>query len=264
LPLDETGEMFEYAKKLGLDIFTTCGDIETALIIDEYAPCAWKISSGLLTHLPLINEIARLNRPVLLSTGLSNLDELNEAIETVYAAGNSNIGIFQCTSLYPAPLDTLNLNVIDQYKNLFDLPIGFSDHSIGDDAAYLAVGAGAKFIEKHFSFDPERDGFDHGISLNKEGMSKLVERVRLAEKIMGIGLKSTEMVDENRALYLRCLVALRNINQGEKFTVKNVGIKRPTSGTRGLDPKHLNSILGAQAHKDLKKDEAINIENVEL
>jgi len=210
LTREETANMFNLARENGLDVFTTVGDIGTAEWVEKLEPSCWKISSGLLTHIPMVRHLASLGRPLLISTGMANVDDINLAIETSKSAGNNDISLFQCTSLYPAPLDSLNLSTIGWLKEKYGYDVGFSDHSLGSDAAFLSVGAGATLLEKHFSLDPSQPGFDHKISLNIAGFKEMVERVRAAEKMMGTKQKEvSEAINNTRMKYLRSIVATK-------------------------------------------------------
>jgi sialic acid synthase SpsE len=258
LTREETANMFDLARENGLDVFTTVGDIGTAEWVEKLEPSCWKISSGLLTHIPMVRHLASLGRPLLISTGMANVDDINLAIETSQSAGNNDISLFQCTSLYPAPLDSLNLSTIGWLKERYGYDVGFSDHSLGSDAAFLSVGAGSTLIEKHFSLDPGQPGFDHKISLNIVGFKEMVERVRVAEKMMGMMQKEvSEAVNNTRMKYLRSVVAIRSIMAGQKLSGENIGIKRTLPGNLGLAPKYFESIIGSIATIDIEVDQSI-------
>jgi len=258
LTREETANMFNLARENGLDVFTTVGDIGTAEWVEKLEPSCWKISSGLLTHIPMVRHLASLGRPLLISTGMANVDDINLAIETSKSAGNNDISLFQCTSLYPAPLDSLNLSTIGWLKEKYGYDVGFSDHSLGSDAAFLSVGAGATLLEKHFSLDPSQPGFDHKISLNIAGFKEMVERVRAAEKMMGTMQKEvSEAVNNTRMKYLRSIVSTRLILAGQRFSCENIGIKRTLPGNLGLAPKYFESIIGSIATIDIEVDQSI-------
>ena len=258
LTREETANMFNLARENGLDVFTTVGDIGTAEWVEKLEPSCWKISSGLLTHIPMVRHLASLGRPLLISTGMANVDDINLAIETSKSAGNNDISLFQCTSLYPAPLDSLNLSTIGWLKEKYGYDVGFSDHSLGSDAAFLSVGAGATLLEKHFSLDPSQPGFDHKISLNIAGFKEMVERVRAAEKMMGTMQKEvSEAVNNTRMKYLRSIVSTRLILAGQRFSCENIGIKRTLPGNLGLAPKYFESIIGSIATIDIKVNQSI-------
>jgi pseudaminic acid synthase len=261
LTREETANMFNLARENGLDVFTTAGDIATTVWIEKLEPSCWKISSGLLTHIPMVRHLASLGRPLLISTGMANADDINLAIETSKSVGNNDISLLQCTSLYPAPLDSLNLSTIGWLKEKYGYDVGFSDHSLGIDAVFLSIGAGAVLIEKHFSLDPSRVGFDHKISLNALDFKQMVERVRLAEKVMGSPIKSlSKNIVEMRKKFLRSVVAIDAISKGDIFSTKNIGIRRTLPNQGGSEPKYFDTILGLTANKDFRINDPITIE----
>ena len=264
LTREETSEMFNLARSKGLEVFTTAGDLDTINWVEELKPSYWKISSGLLTHIPIVRYIASLGRPLLVSTGMATIDDIDLAVEVMKSSGNSDISLFQCTSLYPAPIDSLNLSTISWLKERYNCDVGFSDHSIGSDAAFLSVGAGARLIEKHFSLDNRMPGFDHKISLDSRGMREMIERIRKAEKMMGRPIKYvSEPINKMREKFLRSVVAIDSISKGEIFSKKNIGVRRTLPGEKGSEPKHFDSILGLIAKKDFSVSEPINIEEVD-
>ena len=199
----------------------------------------------------------------MISTGMGNVDEIDLAVKETRKTGNNNFSLFQCTSLYPAPKDELNLNAIRWLNNRYDCNVGFSDHSIGTDAAFLAIGAGATLIEKHFSFDTSRSGFDHKISLDADGFKKMIERIRLAEEMLGSNKKIIpDSILSNRDIFLRSIVSISPINKGDIFTKENTGIKRTLANKRGAEPKYLKNILGQMACRDIELNEPIKIEDI--
>jgi len=263
LTREETSDMFDLARAKGLEIFTTAGDIETIKWVEELKPSCWKISSGLLTHIPMVRYLASLGRPLLVSTGMASVDDIDLAIETIRSAGNSNISLFQCTSLYPAPFDSLNLSTISWLKERYNCKVGFSDHSLGSDAAFLSVGAGATLIEKHFSLDNGRSGFDHKISLNPNGLKEMIGRIREAEQIMGEPIKYvSEPINKMREKFLRSVVAIDSISKGEIFSSENIGVRRTLSGKKGSEPKYFDTMLGLIAKKDFNVNDPITIEEI--
>ena len=165
----ETADMFNLAHSNGLDIFTTAGDTTTIEWVDQLNPSCWKISSGLLNHIPIIRHLASLQRPLLMSTGLANIDDIDLAIETIKSTGNDNISIFQCTSLYPAPINSLNLSTIRWLKKRYGYDVGFSDHSASTEACIVATALGAEILEFHVVFDKEMFGPDAKSSLTLNG-----------------------------------------------------------------------------------------------
>ena len=264
LTQEETARMFELARKYNLDIFTTAGDIETINWVNQLNPSHWKISSGLLTHIPIVSYLASLGKPLLVSTGMASIDDIDLAIETIKSNGNDDISILQCTSIYPTPAEDLNLSTINWLSDRYGFPVGFSDHSLGDDAVFLSIGACASIIEKHFSLDASRPGFDHKISLDTAGLTKMVSRVRLAEKMLGSDEKIvTKEISLTRDKYLRYVVALQPIMPGDIFSHSNLGVKRSVAGISGIEPKYYENIIGCSSLAHIKADQLIQISDVE-
>lgn len=258
LSRDATARMFDLARALGLEVFTTTGDIETLAWVNDLKPAAHKISSGLLTHTPFIAAAAATGRPLLMSTGMAEIEDIDQAVQRGREANAVGIGLFQCTSLYPAPIDTLNLRTIGWLRNRYQLPVGFSDHSEGTGAAPLAVAAGARIIEKHFSLDTQRPGFDHAISLDPSDFGVLVRTVREAESMLGHEQKTMSAPERKKAALMhRCLVATQDIGEGQILTRTNTALKRPHPGQRGLSPNEYDLALGMRAARELAEGEAI-------
>lgn len=260
---ETTAEAFRLALSLGMEVLTTCGDMETLAWVDRLEPAAHKISSGLVTHLPLIRAAAETGRPVMISTGMCDIVLAREAVNAAKTAGATELCLLQCTSIYPAPIDSLNLSSIRMLGREFNVPVGFSDHSLGDEAAGLAVAAGAMVIEKHFSLDPSRPGFDHRLSVDPGGLKALVCTVRRAEKMLGSAEKtcSTEQVIAAQR-YLRSIVARRSIEPGEILTLENVGFMRTLPENRGLPPGAWDQLAGRQTARSLDRYQAIQLDDI--
>jgi sialic acid synthase SpsE len=195
---------------------------------------------------------------------MANIDDIELAIETIKSNQNNDITLLQCTSLYPTPNEEINLSSINWLKDKYGFPVGFSDHSIGDDAVFLSIGVGASIIEKHFSFDVTRTGFDHKISLDKAGLKKMVDRVRLAEDIMGTGEKVvTNAISSTRDKYLRYIVATKPIKCGDFFSNNNIGVKRTGKGISGIEPKLFQDIIGRTSISNIEVDHLIQVTDLE-
>ncbi len=258
---DETGQMFDLGRHLGMEVLTTAGDIATLEWVEELSPAAHKISSGLFTHLPLIRRAAETGRTLLMSTGAASAEEIDETVGYARASGGQDIGLFQCTSLYPAPIATLNLANLPWMAKRYHLPVGFSDHTDGIVAACHAVAAGAVMVEKHFTYDKSRPGFDHRLSIEHEEFAAMISGIRDAETMMGVPGKSLEGAELNAAGELhRILVARCGIEKGEAFTISNLAVKRPLPGKLGLAPKYFDLVLGNKASKALQRDEPVTAE----
>jgi N,N'-diacetyllegionaminate synthase len=264
LTADETAAMFDLARKLDMEVFTTVGDLKTLEWLDRLEPAAHKISSGLLTNHRFIRQAAQTGRTLLMSTGMAEEQDIDSAVAAARDTGCSSLGIFQCTSIYPASAETLNLAVVPALAARYGIPIGFSDHSPGTEAAPLAVAIGAQMIEKHFTLDRNRESFDHVLSLEPKEFSVMVRAIRNAEVMIGSPEKTlTPTERENRKMGHRCLVASRTIKAGDIFSEKNLGLKRPFPDRRGLDANLYEIVLGTNAVSDLTIDDPVTKNDVE-
>jgi len=260
----ETEEAFRLARSLGMEALTTCGDLATLAWVDALDPAAHKISSGLLTHLPLIAAAAATKRTLIMSTGMSDLPQVARAVDTARAAGGDRLCLLQCTSVYPAQLEALNLAAIRALAQEFGVPCGFSDHSIGHEAAALAVAAGACAIEKHFSSDPSRPGFDHRLSVDPDGLASLVQTVRQAEAIMGATGKPCSVEQEQAGRrYFRSIVARRDIEVGEALSLGNTGFMRTLPDERGAEPAQWVQWSGRRTVRPLRRYQVIRADDLE-
>ncbi len=264
LTQEETAQMFDYAWKFKVDPFTTSPDPRTLEWVDKLAPAGHKISSGMLTNPVIIRKSCETKRPILMSTGLASQEQVDESIAWVKEYGDlENTGLFQCTSIYPAPRETLNLAAIRGMEQRYSVNVGFSDHTDGVDVAALAVYAGANIIEKHFTLDKTRQSYDHHLSLEPKDMGLMVQGIREAEVIMGVAQKQVEgVLAGNAQKFLRCIVARRDIKEGDVLTEENIALKRPLPDNRGLDPKYYYDILGGIAKRALEKNDVIRKEHI--
>ena len=260
----DTARAFELARNYGIECFSTCGDRPSLDFVETLGPAAWKISSGLLTHLPLIRQAAATGRTLLLSTGMTGMEEIRQALSVARDAGACHLGVFQCTSLYPAPPEAMNLKAIDTLAKEFKIPVGLSDHSMGTLASALAVACGANMIEKHISLDPSRPGFDHPVSLDPAGFRELVAAIRTAEAMLGDAEKTVPVpVRQNASKYLRCLAARRPIAIGKFLEPDDIAVLRLPDGLRGLPPGALDAVIGKRMAVDLAPFEAIRAADIE-
>lgn len=249
---EETARIFELARECGIEPFTTAGDFRTLDFVDSLEPAAHKISSGLLTHTPLIRHATKTGRSLLISTGMNDLAAIDAAVAAAEIPGRPNVALFQCTSVYPAPPETLNLAAVAALEERFRVPCGFSDHSEGIEAAMLSVAAGARLIEKHFTLDRTRPSYDHRLSLEPEAFARMVDGVRRAEQVMGSPQKSLDDRErESARRFLRCLVARREIHAGDRLDDQNVAVMRVMPGKQVLPPSALDMVLGSRAANDI-------------
>lgn len=255
--------LMRMADRLNVLLFATPGDFPSLVRVTRLGMPAVKISSGLMTNLPLVAEASRQGVPVIMSTGLAHEDEIAEAVAAVHGNGNSGLALLKCTALYPAPDATVNLAALPALRKRFGVPVGYSDHTLDDLACTAAVALGAVIIEKHFTLDRTQPGADHRISLEPASFAALVQRIRRVEAMRGdahIGPSPQE--ERLRAERHRCLVARRTITAGEPFTRENVGLKRPLSGHGGLSPRYYDRVLGRVAAISLRKDDPIGADAV--
>jgi pseudaminic acid synthase len=247
-PVEWHAPIFEYAKKIGLTIFSSPFDLGAVELLASLDAPAYKVASPEITDIPLIKLIASKGKPVIISTGMSTEEDVHLAVETIRKEGNDQIIVLKCTSSYPAPPESMNLATIPDISKRFKCLSGLSDHSLGTVAPVASVALGAHFIEKHFLIDKSDKSVDSFFSLDQKEFTKLVEDVRLAEKFMGqVTYRPPQDVEKNfwsrRSLYIS-----KDIKKGEVFTKENVKSVRPSFG---LHPKHYEEILGKKSTKDL-------------
>lgn len=218
-----------------------------------------KIASGELNNLPLIRSMCRLRKPILLSTGMSYLGEVEAAIKSIEEAGilRKHITVLHCTSAYPAPSEDINLRAMEIMRMAFGVEIGYSDHSLGIEIPVAAVALGATVIEKHFTLDRSLPGPDHAASLEPDDFRNMVCGIRKVESALGTGLKQPSPSEmQNRRVARKSIVAIRPIKAGERFDDSNIGTKRPGIG---ISPMCWDEILGKKASRDFDINELIEL-----
>ena len=248
-------ELFTYYQKKGIIFLSTPFDQGSADFLDKLGLPALKIPSGEITNFPLLKHIAGKRKPVILSTGMSTLDEVGEAVEVLRKAGAAEIVLLHCVSCYPASIEDTNLRAMETLSRTFKLPVGLSDHTIGIHIPIAAVALGACIIEKHFTLDKNLPGPDHRASLEPDELREMVSAIRDIERAFGNGIKRpTAGEKETKKAARRSLVAEINIPAGSVITGDMLGIKRP--GT-GLEPKLINLVIGKKAKKSIARGEII-------
>ncbi len=251
------------ADRLRLVLFSTPGDFVSLERMTRLGMAAVKISSGLMTNLPLIAAAARQRLPLIMSTGLAHETEIAAAVDSAHAHGAPGLALLKCTALYPAPDDTINLRAIPAMQRRFGVPVGYSDHTLDDLACTAAVALGASVIEKHFTLDSTLPGADHRISMEPRPFAAMVTRIRRLEVMRGDGsIRPAPQEERARAERHRCLVARREIAAGELFTPSNVALKRPLPGKAGLSPSYYGRVLGLVAAHSLRQDDPITEQGV--
>jgi pseudaminic acid synthase len=249
-PLEWHKELFDYARSLKLEIFSSPFSIEAVDFLEEFYPPAYKIASFEITDYELIEYAASKGKPIIVSTGIAEFDDIQNAVDTAKRHG-VDIALLKCTSAYPTPRSEVNLKTIPALKEIFDCTVGFSDHTLGISAPIAAVSLGARIIEKHFILDKSIDSLDKKFSLNPKEFKEMVSAVREVEEMLGeVDFKNKEGKNYKRSLYV-----VKDIKKGEKFTRDNIRAIRPGFG---LHPKYLSQIIGKKASKDLKKGDRLS------
>jgi pseudaminic acid synthase len=247
LPWEWHKELFDYARSIDIDIFSSPFDKSAVDFLEQFNPTAYKIASFEITDHELISYTASKKKPIIISTGIATIDEIQDAVDICRSLGNDNIILLKCTSAYPAALEDANLCMIPSLAQTFGVVSGFSDHTLGTTGPVVATTMGARVIEKHFILDKSIGGADADFSLDKEEFSDMIKAVRDAEKMIGkVDYSLTEKRKKSRQ-FARSLYVSQDIKKGEKFTEKNIRSVRPGFG---LHPKYLKDILGKTASKD--------------
>lgn len=252
-------ELQAHCVACGIGFFSTGFDIESIDLLVGLGQDRFKIPSGEITNLPYLRHIGRMNRPVILSTGMAEMDEIRAAIDALEQAGTpkARITVLHCTTEYPAPMAEVNLRAMLSIQNAFGVDVGYSDHTTGIEVAIAAVAMGASVIEKHFTLDRNLAGPDHAASLEPNELTAMVAAIRNIEIALGDGLKRlTPSEARNRPIARKSLVASRPIKGGEVFSSENITAKRP--GT-GISPMRWDEVLGHKALRDFRQDELIEI-----
>ncbi len=256
----EQRDLFFYCQKRKIIFLSTPYDEESADFLEKLGVPAFKISSSDLTHLPLLKYIAKKKLPMIISTGASYLKEIEWAVKAVKEEGNNKIILLHCTNIYPASLQDVNLRAIDTLRKTFNLPIGYSDHTLGMTIPIAAVAMGAKVLEKHFTLDRNLPGPDHKASLEPQEIKKMVEAIRETERALGSSLKKPVKGEyEDRKLGRRSIVAEVDIPKGAIITKDMLAIKRPGAG---ILPQYINEIVGKRAKKSIKADTLLTWKNI--
>lgn len=262
LELDEAAhlQLSRHCSALGIEFLSTAFDLESLAILKSLGLARYKIPSGEITNLPLLRAIADCHAPILLSTGMASLGEIEAAIAVLESRGISRemITLLQCTTEYPAPAADVNLRAMVNMGGAFGVRYGLSDHTMGWEVAVAAVALGASVIEKHFTLDRSLPGPDHQASLEPDELAQMVRCIRNVEAALGDGIKRLAASESaNRRIARRSIVAARAIAKGEPFSEHNLAVKRPGDG---LSPMRWDDVLMRVAHRDFAADDQIELE----
>jgi len=260
LSFEQYAELKNKSDKLGIIFFSTPCDEASVDMLEKVKVPLYKISSMDITHIPLLKHVAKKGKPMIISTGASTIEEIKEAVEAIKAEGSDEIALLHCVTNYPTEDQYVNLRMIGHLREVFpDIPIGYSDHTLpqdGEGILVAAVALGAGIIEKHFTFDNKRPGYDHAISVDYAGLKRAVTQIRRVEKALGQGYKKpVESEAKSRIHARRSVVASHDIPKGTIITREMLAVKRP--GT-GIEPKCLDIVIGKKSKKDILADTVLN------
>jgi pseudaminic acid synthase len=253
-------DLFDYASQIGIQIFSTPFDKSAVDLLEELDTPLYKIASLETGDIPLIKYIAKTQKPIIASTGASTLEEVDELVETVFSQGNTNLTLLLCTSAYPTPIDQVHLQKMDVLKERYNLPVGLSDHTLGNVASLAAVAIGATVIERHFILDRSEGGPDSAFSLEPNEFNELSIQIKQIEE--SLGNRDWEIQpDESESRRLRrSLIISSDVKKGDMVTEKNVKSLRPAIG---LEPKFFDAVMGKKFTSDFKCGHPMNWASIE-
>ena len=256
LSFDEFNELNNYAKEKNFTFFSAPFDIPSADFLNKINVPCFKIASSDLTNMPLIRHIAKLKKPMIISTGIGTMKEVEEAVNWCLLENNNQIALLHCVANYPALPEETNLNVIKSMMKKFSFPIGYSDNGESTLVDIAAVSLGACIVEKHYTLDKKFDGPDHFFSIEPKDMKQLTSQLLLIKKMKGTGLKEpTNFEISNKPAIRKSITAKIDIPEGEKLSENNISVKRPEGG---IEPKLWDSVISKRSNKLIKKDSVIN------
>lgn len=256
-PWEWQPKLKEIAEKIGLDLFSSPFDHSAVDFLEKMNVPAYKVASFEIVDLPLLHKIAQTGKPIIMSTGMATLAEIDEAVKTIKKAGNNQIALLKCTSAYPAPPEEINLRTIPHMTTVFNLPTGLSDHTLGIAVPIAAVALGACIIEKHFTLSRSIAGPDSKFSLEPKEFKQMFDGIRNVEKALGQTSYEITKKEKESVVFRRSLFVVKDMKKGDKFTKKNVKSIRPGYG---LHTRHFDDVLDRKASKDIKRGTPLNWE----
>ena len=257
LTFDEFREIKEYCEEIGIEFASTADDEESLDFLVDLGIPFIKVGSGDVGNISYLRYIGSKKRPVILSTGMSTLADVEVSLKALRDGGATDIKLLHCTTNYPCPFDSVNLKAMDTLHNAFGLEVGYSDHTVGIEVPVSAVARGAIIIEKHFTLDCNMEGPDHLASTEPEEFKKMVDSIRNIEKALGTGIKQpTEAEKDISKVVLKRIVAKQTIHEGETITEKSICVKR---NEKGLPASAWDIIIGTKARRTFDTDEGIEI-----
>jgi N-acetylneuraminate synthase len=259
-PWEWQPKLKQVANDLGLDLFSSPFDSTAVEFLEEMNVPAYKVASFELVDIPLIQKIARTGKPLIMSTGMATLEEIDEALQAAYGAGASDIALLKCTSAYPALPEEMNLRTIPELARKFEVPVGLSDHTMGIVVPVAAVALGACIIEKHITMSRSVKGPDVAFSLEPHEFKAMVDAVRVAEKALGRPEFGASAHEQSSLVFRRSLFVVQDVKKGEVFNSTNVRSIRPA---HGLHARHLREVIGKRAAQDIERGTPLSWQLVE-
>ncbi|MEG0338947.1 MAG: N-acetylneuraminate synthase [Oscillospiraceae bacterium] len=254
---DAHRELAAYCKKIGIEYLSAPFDIPSVEFLSSLDMRFFKVPSGEITNLPLLQKVADTHKSVILSTGMCSMSEIEDALQILEDGGCPDITILHCNTQYPTPKEDANLLAMLDIRDTLGVKVGYSDHTLGIEADIAAAALGAEIIEKHFTLDKTMDGPDHKASLDVNELTAMVNAIRKTEAMLGDGIKRVSKSEsENKAIARKSIVALRNIEQGEIYTADNLTTKRPGDG---VSPMRWYEVIGKCAKRSFAEDEKIEL-----
>lgn len=256
LPYEAYYELARYCEQFGIQFLSTPFDIESVHFLNDLVEL-WKIPSGEITNYPYLREIGQTGKPVIMSTGMSSLDEVKEAVRALKENASGKITLLHCNTEYPTPMKDVNLKAMCTLGRELGLPVGYSDHTLGIEVPVAAVAMGATVIEKHLTLDRAMEGPDHKASLEPDEFRDMVRAIRNIETALGDGIKKpSDSEMKNHDVARKSITAKTDIRKGELFTEENLTAKRPGNG---ISPMLWNEVIGQKAVRDFEADELIEL-----
>ena len=254
-------EVTNYANKKGITIFSAPSHIKDLDIMKKMNLPIYKIGSDLACHIPLLKEVGKIGKPIILSTGMCSLEEIKNSVDAILSTGNNQLIILHCVSDYPNKPEETNLNAILTLKKEFDLPVGLSDHNIGWSISFGAISMGANLIERHFKDPSNASAPDDIVALDKEQFSSLIESTRLIEKAKGNGIKIPTNSEKKNAITNRVsIISLKEIQVNQVITKDMIDIRRPGMG---IPPSYFNKIIGKKAKIRIDKETPLSFDMID-
>ena len=257
LSFDDFLKLKDYCKESDITFLSTPFDFDSIDFLNSIDIPFWKIPSGEVTNLPYLIKLAKTGKPVVISTGMCNIEEIKAAIEVLSSNGTKNIKLLHCNTEYPTPFEDVNLKAMQTMRDAFGFEVGYSDHTKGIEVPIAAVALGATVIEKHFTIDRNMEGPDHKASLEPQELAAMVSSIRNIEKALGTGNKEPSPSEKkNMTIARKSIVAAKEIKKGEEFTEDNITVKRPGNG---VSPMKWFDVIGTKAVRDFQEDELIEL-----